>query len=78
MDIKILETFVFNGKEFPYSALGYWGCAYSLCPHGQRIRPGERCHKIEMDRDVDLIHPDCFDEMKKKLRESNELFPGRG
>lgn len=78
MEIKILETFLFDGKEHPFSILGYWGCSYTLCPHGQRVRPGERCHKIVVAGDVDLIHPDCFDEMKKKLRESRELFPGRG
>lgn len=72
MDIKILETFIFDAKAPPFSILGYWGCAYTLCPHGQRIRPAEKCHKIQMADDVDLIHPSCFDEMKKKLQEMNQ------
>lgn len=78
MDVKILATFTFEAKEPPFSFLGYWGCAYSMCAHGQCVRPGERCHKIEMDGDVDLVHLDCFDELKKKLQQHNELFPGRG
>ncbi len=78
MEIKILETFTFDGKAHPYNILGYWGCAYSPCSHGQRVRPGEKCHKVEIGGDVDLVHLDCLDQMKKKLREMNELFPGRG
>jgi hypothetical protein len=78
MNIKILETFVFDGKEHPYSIFGHWGCAYTLCQHEQKVRPGERCHKIQTGEDVDLVHLDCFDEMVKKLKEHNELFPGRG
>lgn len=72
MDIKILETFLFDGKAPPFNILGYWGCAYTLCSHGQRIHPGEKCHKIQTGRDVDLIHLDCFDEMKKKLQEMDK------
>lgn len=78
MDIKILETFLFDDKTPPFNILGYRGCAYTLCAHGQRVRPGEKCHKVEIGGDVDLIHLDCLEEMKKKLKESNELFPGRG
>jgi hypothetical protein len=67
MKITILETFKFDGKTPPFNMLGHWGCAFSLCPKGARVVPGEMAHKIQIDNDVDLIHPNCFVDMKKAL-----------
>jgi hypothetical protein len=74
MNIKILETFRFDAKEFPYSILGHWGCAFSLCPKGQRVVPGDMAHKVEFGGDVDLIHPNCFVDMKKELQKRSIPF----
>jgi len=74
MKITILETFLFDGKKPPFSILGYWGCAFSLCPKGKRIVPGDMAHKIECDKDVDLIHPNCFVDMKKELEKQSIQF----
>lgn len=67
INIRILETFRFDGKAMPYSILGYWGCAFSLCPQGQRVVRGQMAHKMECGGDVDLIHVNCLVEMKKEL-----------
>lgn len=68
MIITILETVTFDAKGFPYNIFGSWGCAFTLCPMGQRVVPGQRAHRIEMDKDVDLIHLNCFVDMKKELK----------
>ncbi|HET6373273.1 MAG TPA: hypothetical protein VFG76_08195 [Candidatus Polarisedimenticolia bacterium] len=67
MKITVLETLTFVANEFPYNVFGSWGCAFSSCPMGQRVVPGQRVHKIEVDKDVDLIHLNCFVDMKKEL-----------
>lgn len=72
--IKILETFRFDAKKYPFNILGHWGCAFSLCPKGQRIISGDMAHKIEMDEDVDLIHPNCLVDMKKELEKQSIPF----
>ncbi len=72
--ITILETFRFDAKAPPFSFLGYWGCAFSLCPNGQRVVPGDMAHKILIDKDVDLIHSNCFVEMKKELQKQSIPF----
>lgn len=74
MKITILETFKFDAKEQPYSILGHWGCAFSLCPNGSRIVPGDMAHKIQIDEDVDLVHPNCFVDMKKELEKERIPF----
>lgn len=74
MKITILKTFKFDAKEPPYNLLGHWGCAFSLCPKGGRVIPGEMAHKIEIDKDVDLIHPNCFVDMKKELKKQSIQF----
>ena len=71
MNIKILETFRFDGKAHPFNLLGYWGCAFSLCQKGQRIVPGDMAHKMELGGDVDLIHVNCFVDMKKELQKQS-------
>jgi hypothetical protein len=72
--ITVLETIRFDAKEHPYNLLGYWGCAFSLCPQGQRVVPGQMAHKVEIDKDVDLIHPNCLIEMKKELQKQGLKF----
>lgn len=74
MKITILETFKFDAKEKPYNILGYWGCAFSLCPQGGRVVVGQMAHKIQIDKDVDLIHPNCFLDMKKELQKQSIQF----
>lgn len=74
MKITILETFRFDAKAPPYSFLGYWGCAFSLCPQGSRVIPGQMAHKIQIDEDVDLIHQNCFVDMKKELEKQSIIF----
>ena len=74
MKITILETFRFEAKAPPYSILGHWGCAFSLCPQGSRVTPGQMAHKIQIDGDVDLIHPNCFVDMKKELEKQSISF----
>lgn len=74
MNIKILETFQFEAKVPPFSIMGYWGCAFSLCPKGQRVVPGDMAHKMECDGDVDLIHVNCFVDMKKELKKQSIQF----
>lgn len=74
MKITILETFRFEAKEPPFNILGHWGCAFSLCPKGSRIVPGDMAHKIQCDQDVDLIHPNCFIDMKKELQKQSIQF----
>lgn len=74
VNIKILETFCFDGKAHPYNLLGHWGCAFSLCPKGQRVSKGDMAHKMECDGEVDLIHPNCFVDMKKELKKQSIQF----
>jgi hypothetical protein len=74
MKITILETFRFDAKEHPYNLLGHWGCAFSLCQKSARIVPGEMAHKIQIDEDVDLIHPNCFVDMKSELKKRSIPF----
>lgn len=74
MKITILETFLFDAKKHPYNILGHWGCAFTLCPKGQRVSPGDMAHKMECDGDVDLIHPNCFIDMKKELQKQSIPF----
>lgn len=68
MKITIVKTFQFDAKEPPFNILGHWGCAFSLCPKGGRVVPGDMAHRIQIDKDVDLIHPNCFVDMKKALQ----------
>ncbi len=72
--ITILETFRFEAKEHPYSILGHWGCAFTACPMGQRVVPGQMAHKIESEGDVDLIHPNCLVEMQTELKRQSISF----
>lgn len=74
MKITILETFKFDAKVPPYNILGHWGCAFSLCPQGSRVVPGQMAHKIQIDKDVDLIHPNCFVDMQKELKKQSIQF----
>lgn len=74
VNIKILETFRFDGKAHPFNILGHWGCAFSLCPKGQRVSPGDMAHKMECGGDVDLIHVNCFVDMKKELQKQSIQF----
>lgn len=74
MNIKILETFRFDGKAPPYNIFGHWGCALTICPKGGRVVPGDMAHKIQIDKDVDLIHLNCFVDMKKELKKQSIQF----
>lgn len=74
MKITILETLKFDAKAHPFNILGHWGCALSLCPKGGRVVPGDMVHKIECDKDVDLIHLNCFVDMKKELEKQSIPF----
>lgn len=74
MKITILETFKFDAKEHPYNILGHWGCALSICPKGGRVVVGDMAHKVEFDKDVDLIHINCFVDMKKELKKNSIPF----
>ena len=74
MKITILETFRFDAKQPPYNILGHWGCAFTLCPKGQRVVPGDMAHKMQFDEDVDLIHPNCWIDMKKELKKQGTPF----
>jgi len=72
--ITILETFTFDAKAHPFNILGHWRCAFSLCPKGGRVVPGDLAHKMECDGDVDLIHPNCLVDMKKELQKRSIAF----
>lgn len=74
MKITLLETFKFDAKEPPYNLLGHWGCALTSCPKGGKVVPGEMAHKIQVDEDVDLIHPNCFIDMQKELKKHKIEF----
>jgi hypothetical protein len=74
MKITVLETFKFDAKGHPFNILGHWGCAFSLCPKGSKIVPGDMAHKIQIDDDVDLIHPNCFIDMKRELQKQSISF----
>lgn len=72
--ITVLETFRFEATTPPFNILGYWGCAFSLCPKGGRVVPGDMAHKIEWGKDVDLVHLNCFVDMKKELQKRSIPF----